>query len=515
MLSTFIIRILVKGSTLIRLSSRLTVQTHSLPSHGLLMVALASVALGTACSNDDIVYDDMELFNPPPDGGSAFMGYYVTEEKQTVCGNCHADKQVSWIETAHADAWAGLQSSDHAESFCEPCHTVNELGNVVADPSYHDVQCESCHGPGIDHLGDPARAKPLASIAAAEDASNGCGECHNGEHHPFVEQWAESAHGNVDSYPQGRDDCKECHEGQTALEVQFGVTSDNAEKASGELMDITCAVCHDPHGGPYPSQLRAPVAAADENNLCVKCHNNRAAPEVASTRGAHAAQGPLVFGEGVGWIPAGFEALDGLTGAHGNPQANPGLCATCHVAPFAVTQPEFFQSVGHSFEAIPCLDVDGIPEPGPCNNDERSFVACTACHGSEANSQAIYEGFIEEIGELLAQIWVDLNGDAHIDPAPTDAGLLAEVIASAGAGELDASDSVITYAEGVLFNAQLAATDETPRFWDTHVVVAPDDTVNITAHAASGNGVHNPPFLEALLRASITAGADHYGVAPR
>jgi predicted CXXCH cytochrome family protein len=500
----------------------LTVQTHSLPSQGLLLVALASVAVGTACSNDDIVYDNLEPFNPPADGGSGFLGYYVAAEKQTLCGNCHANLQASWMETAHADAWAGLQSSDHADAFCEECHAVTELGNsttvaggynVVPDASYHDVQCESCHGPGVDHLGDPSRAKPLASIAAAEDASNGCGECHNGEHHPFVEQWSESAHGNVNAYPQGEEGCNECHEGQTALEALFGVTSDNAEKASGELMDITCAICHDPHGGPHPGQLRAPVTLANENNLCVKCHNNRAVPEVGSTRGAHAAQGPLVFGEGIGWLPPGFEALDGLTGSHGNPQANPGLCATCHVASFTVTEPEFFQSVGHSFEAVPCLDEDGFPVSGPCTNDERSFTACTPCHGTAANSMAIYEDLIDDIGELLAQIWIDSNGNGHVDPSPADGGLLADIVASAGAGELDAADAMFTFAEGVLFNAQLAATDATPRFWDVRVVVAANDTVNITAHDTSGNGVHNPPFLKALLRASITAGADHYGVA--
>ena len=141
------------------LSSRLTVQTHSLPSQGLLLVALASVAVGTACSNDDIVYDNLEPFNPPADGGLGFLGYYVAAEKQTLCGNCHANLQASWIETAHADAWAGLQSSDHADAFCEECHAVTELGNsatvaggynVVPDASYHDVQCESCHGPGVD-----------------------------------------------------------------------------------------------------------------------------------------------------------------------------------------------------------------------------------------------------------------------------------------------------------------------------------------------------------------------------
>jgi predicted CXXCH cytochrome family protein len=464
------------------------------------------------------VYRDQEPFNPPPDSASGFLGYYLSADKQTTCGNCHADKQVSWVATAHADAWAGLQSSEGAEAFCEGCHTVSELGNgvvgpaghnAVPDEAYHDVQCESCHGPGSDHIAAPQGVQPLASISVAEDATNGCGECHSGEHHPFVEQWAESAHGNVSGYAQGRDGCNECHEGNKALQVQFGVTSSYVEAETGEPMDITCAVCHDPHGGPNPGQLRAPVSAESKNNLCVKCHNRITVP-AEGTRGPHAAQGPLVFGENIGWWPPGFEWLEGLTGTHGNADANPGLCATCHVETFVVTEPEFFQSVGHTFEAIPCVDANGVPVPGPCTNDERNFSACTACHATEANSQAIYESFMAELDVYLDEVWVDSNDDGWLDGS--DAGLLAEIVDQFGPRELDVSDTLFTFAEGLLWNTQLAATEDAERFFEFNLLVTPQDTVEISGHAASGNGVHNPPFLDALLKASLSAGYDYYGL---
>jgi len=466
------------------------------------------------------VYRDAEPFNPPPDSVSGFLGYYVVADKQTTCGNCHPEVQTAWIGTDHADAWAGLQSSAGAADYCEGCHSVNELGNastaiggysVLEDPVYHDVQCESCHGPGVDHISNPARTRPLASIAAAEDAMNGCGECHNGEHHPFVEQWAESGHANTYAYAKQTSPCSDCHEGKTALEVQFEEDVDYLEKGTDQLMEITCAVCHDPHGGSNPGQLRAPISEATENNLCVRCHNRRATAS-APLNGPHAAQGPLVLGESVGWLPPGFESIEGTTGAHGNPASNPGLCATCHVAAFAVTEPEFFQSVGHTFEAVPCVDTNGIPTPGPCSNDDRTFGACATCHGTAANSQAIYEDFSDELSALLGDIWVDSDSDGYIDAAPADGGLLPEIVASAGADELDFSDAQFTFAEGVLFNAQLAATDQTPRFRDVSVIVTPGTSVSVRAHFSSGNGVHNPPFLKALLRASIRAGAEHYGL---
>lgn len=506
-------------STLDHSSSRLIVQTHSIPLRR--FVAAAAITFGlAACTTDDIVYRDSEPFNPPPDSASGFLGYYSILEGRTTCGNCHADKQVAWRETAHAEAWAGLQSSDHAEEYCQPCHTVNELGNsavapgghnVVPDSAYHDVQCESCHGPGVDHLNNSA-AKPLASMGLDEDTMNGCGACHNGEHHPFVEQWEESAHGNVSGYAQGRTDgCQDCHEGKRAAEVHFGVTGVFAEQGTDELLDITCAVCHDPHGSPYTAQLRAPVSRDSKNNLCIECHNQRTVP-AATTHGPHGAQGPLVLGEGIGWWPPGFEWLDGLVGTHGNVESNPGLCATCHVESFTVTDPEFFQSVGHTFEAVACLDANGHPTSGPCSFDDRSYGACTTCHGSEANAQFIYERFIGDLGVYLDAIWTDTNDDHHLDAAPTDGGLLAEIVASVGPKELDVSDTLFTFAEGVLWNAQLSATEEAERFLDFFLVVAVDDTVEIGGHAASGNGVHNPPFLDALLRASLSSGADYYGI---
>jgi len=48
-------------------------------------------------------------------------------------------------------------------------------------------------------------------------------------------------------------------------------------------------------------------------------------------------------------------------------------------------------------------------------------------------------------------------------------------------------DSVITVAEGALFNAQLVGVD-------------------------GSHGVHNPPYLKALLTATILAVQQHYGL---
>ncbi len=491
--------------------------------------AVVSLMVAGACSEDTVVYKDGEAFNPPADSVSGFLGYYSIADKQTTCGNCHADTQNKWVETAHAHAWEGLQSSGGAQEFCEGCHTVNENGNhltaasgwnAVKDSTYLDVQCESCHGPGNDHVGSPSTTQPLASIAVDIDATNGCGECHEGTHHPFVEQWQMSKHGSGSSFSRGGSSgCDECHSAQGALEQQFNSNADYVEK-DGDPLPIVCAVCHDPHGGPFDSQLRAPVGEDSPRGLCLLCHNRKTVP-ASGTRGPHAAQGPLVLGEQIAWWPDGFEWLDGLTGSHGDTDVNSDLCATCHVVMFEVTDAAtgdfVFNSVGHTFEAISCLDAQGIPTMGPCTDDERDFSACAGCHGTEANSQAIYEGFKDDLNALLDQIWVDTDGNEILDPAPTDAGVLPLILQVTGDDkQIDRSDTLFTAAEGILYNAQVAATHDRELFLDGATIVmdamGQPDTVGFSGHHTAGNGVHNPPFLEALLKASIQHAIDFYGI---
>jgi predicted CXXCH cytochrome family protein len=500
---------------------------------GVALRAVTAVGLlGTAACDDDIRFVDREPFNPPPDAVAGLLGYYDAADGFTTCGNCHADEQASWAETAHAGAWETLQASGGAQAFCEGCHAISENGNVlegsvgydaltaasVADSAilavYHDVQCESCHGPGNDHALSPSAVMPLASAAVGTGLTNGCGECHEGAHHPFVEQWEASAHGTGGSftYAGGISSCNQCHSAQGALVEQFSEDVEYLEKG-GAPLPITCIVCHDPHSDTYDAQLRAPLSGFLTNNLCIKCHNRRTVPS-DGFRGPHAAQGPLVLGQAIGWWPPGFAWLEGLTGSHGDPAVNPRLCGTCHVERFEITDPAtgdfVFQSVGHLFEAIPCVDVDGIPVGGACTNDQRRFDACAACHGTAAASRAIFESFQGELDLLLRQIWVDSDANGILDA--TDTGILAQIVASVGGKELDRTDTLFTFAEGLLYNAQVAATHTEDQVLDGRVVVAPGDTASFSGHFASGNGVHNPPFLEALLKASIQGAADFYGI---
>ena len=447
---------------------------------------MASFVLLAACTDTEteLVFVDRPLFDDPPASADGFLGYGTEDaqaEKFTVCGNCHIGSQSEWELTAHADAWNGLQDSGHAQTFCEGCHTVSENGNeaegevgwvATADTRYYDVQCESCHGPGAGHVSNPEAAQPLASIKVGLDLTSGCGECHQGSHHAFVDEWANSRHGfEGNEGVRERGACQSCHEAKGAL-VAFGIDANYIEKDGTENLPIVCAVCHDPHNATNEHQLRFPIDIANvEQNLCMKCHQKRAVPEIDNSRGPHSPQGPLLLGQDVGWIPPNFNT-NIVRGSHGSEQ-NQKLCATCHVYPREVTDAltgEFvFSSKGHLFEPIPCLDAQGIPvSGGECDVTERSFESCVECHSDETSARTAYLVATERVANRVAEL----------------EGQLAQVPAT----EFDSDDGVLTVAEGALFNQRLGA---------------------ITSSA-----VHNPFLTEALLIGSIQAVENEYGVAP-
>lgn len=455
----------------------------------MLVVGLAICWVASSCTDDSIAFESRDPLQPPPGTAAGFLGYSSgsASSGMTVCGNCHVGTDAAWAGTAHAGAWQTLVESGHAQPSCEGCHTVNERGNAVADPAgfsesaveaYHDVQCESCHGPGLDHIAAPDIDRPLPSIAASSTATNGCGECHQGNHHPFVEEWEQSAHATpvqraIDSAigdPVEGATCLGCHTGQGAL-ARFGVLADyvEADDPVADHLGITCAVCHDPHSTDHVGQLRFPIDdPARDLNLCIRCHDRRAEPDAASEtlRGPHAPEGPLLLGEGAGWFPPGFEPdADTIRGTHGS-EANRRTCATCHVARFEVTDDEtgafMFQATGHLFSAIPCIGGDGLPTSGDCDIASRTFAACATagCHSGEDGAREAFERKSSEIAVL-----VDLVDSILALPGP--------------AAAFDRTDGVFTVADGAWFNARLGELPGTP--------------------------VHNPFLIESLLEASIDA----------
>jgi predicted CXXCH cytochrome family protein len=447
-------------------------------------IVLVMCWLPSGCER--IVYRDADPFAPLPTGAGEFLGYSSIESKRTVCGNCHVGKQAQWQNTAHAGAWSTLAQSGAMQQVCQACHSVSSRGNLVTtesvgwvatqDARYHDVQCESCHGPGLTHVTNPDQVgtKPLATLAVGTDLTRGCGQCHSGTHRPFAEEWSSSNHALVRSVSRATNvNCIGCHEAKGVLQA-WGVNSTfMVETGENEHLAITCAVCHDPHDARNPGQLRFPIDVQSvETNLCMKCHQRRSQPALTSSAGPHSPEGPLLLGE-AGWFPPNFQFPAGaLVGSHGSDR-NPRMCATCHVNDYEVrdelTGSFTFRATGHSFQAIPCADATGIPTGArDCDVTARSFRSCTSCHTSEAGARSAF---------LVAELRIDR--------------LVAEVqglISRIPATEFSNTDNRYTTGEGARFNMQLAQK--------------------------KGSIVHNPFLIEALLLASIRQIEIDYGITP-
>jgi predicted CXXCH cytochrome family protein len=301
--------------------------------------------------------------------------------------------------------------------------------------------------------------------------TTGCGECHSGAHQPFVDEWSTSAHATLRPSQAANPSCQSCHTGDGALKA-WGLDVIFAEKkATPGQLAITCGVCHDPHGGPNEHQLRFPINSTNvDENLCMKCHHRRSVPDPTSASGPHSPQGPTLLGE-AGWWPPGLTGK--LVGTHGTPEANPKLCARCHVFPFTVTDAATgaftFQATGHVFSPIPCLDAQGKPlAKVTCDDSQRTYRACTGsgCHGNETAARS---------AKTVARARSDfLIGEVNA--------LLAKV----PSGEFSTTDSRYTVGEGSKFNRDLAAQ--------------------------AGAPIHNPFLVEALLLASIDALRTTYGL---
>jgi hypothetical protein len=492
--------------------------------------AFITLAVAALLGCTDTVEVPREVFNPPVDANSGFLGYFDVTTKQTTCGNCHSEKHADWGKTKHASAYADLVNSNHSQTTCFTCHTVSENGNLAAAPAgwnakqdstYHDVQCESCHGPGFTHVQSPTTQNiPLAHEAVLKNPTvptdnsfkkESCGACHSGVHDPFEEEWAQSGHARPLQESDGSyvadhgASCASCHEGHGIL-AAWSVVTNYAERdsaGSAHYFGITCGVCHDPHGTakggdgkPLAGQLRFPIDVPDVNvNLCMKCHQRRPEPDSTSSRGPHSPQGPMLLGD-AGYKPAGFNPAALAPTTHGITSANPRLCAGCHVNGFTVTDKETgaftFQSVGHLFRPDPCLDAGGKPVADnscPHTTTARFWGACTnsGCHASAAQVVTAFLNDSMALDGLTKTIWDDKNGNDKVDAAPTDAGLLSDKTNVPDTNYN--TTNAITPAEGAVFNVRMLRS------------------VN---GGDRSYGVHNPFLAQGLLRANIVELLDAY-----
>ena len=112
------------------------------------------------------------------------------------CGECHKDIHESWSKSRHARAIETLEKvNQDYDPECITCHATGVMvrhgfENRKTTPELANVQCESCHGPALNHAKVPSREVPKLGEQT-------CRSCHTDERTPefdFETAWAKVKH---------------------------------------------------------------------------------------------------------------------------------------------------------------------------------------------------------------------------------------------------------------------------------------------------------------------------------
>ncbi|MFY9583322.1 MAG: DmsE family decaheme c-type cytochrome [Candidatus Acidiferrales bacterium] len=215
--------------------------------------------------------------------------------------------------------------------------------------------CESCHGPGADHVnsgGDKTKIF-IFKKATTKQISERCLDCHQyGEEHS---NFTRSMHRINDV------SCTDCHSAHHAKESQFLLVQGQPQLCYTCHLEIKpqfnkpfrhrvneklvkCTDCHNQHGGFLTRQLRSTAA---QDQVCFKCHVDKAGPFV-------------------------FEHLAIKTEG----------CVACHM-PHGSSNPRLLKRNHINVLCLEChsLTTDtGAPSIPTFHNQAQKYQACTMCH---------------------------------------------------------------------------------------------------------------------------------------
>jgi hypothetical protein len=438
------------------------------------------------------------------------------------CGFCHNANYTQWTKTGHSSLFKrGIDgtASDHYTEACIECHTTGydpaangnngfddvqrELGWVfpatLTAGNYDalkanypklahraNIQCESCHGPGSQHIGIKS------GIAMSLDEAV-CGYCHEEEpYHRKSTQWKESLHAVGVASASTSGSCVKCHSGWGFIRYIDPILPIDRRPTSG-FPQISCAVCHDQHRADLPSQVRslANVTLGDSvtvvnyggmGKICMQCHISRRdavdytnSPAELSTRFGphHSNQADMIDGSNA--IEYGIPI-----GTSGHKFAVQDACVTCHMqATPAQGQPGHDKIGEHTF----AMSWDNGTPDNPAD-DVQSLGACQQCHGP-----------IKSFDDIIAK--ADFDEDGTIESTRHEIEGLAERLDKLLPARTN--NTVITnnynWTQAGLTPAEVAKRKAYTKAWYNLLFVEEDGSM----------GVHNAGYSIALLRRSIAS----------
>ena len=169
----------------------------------------------------------------------------------------------------HADIVREFPSSPHSRLYVKDAAMPGQGG------------CESCHGPGSEHIRTGGNAALIINPGKKPES---CFQCHLDvqaefnlpQHHPVTEGFmncvdCHDPHGGDIFKPAGglamarqNESCARCHEAQTRPFV-----------FEHEALREGCVICHNPHGS-----INEKLLVDNDPNLCLRCHAQAQGPTV-------------------------------------------------------------------------------------------------------------------------------------------------------------------------------------------------------------------------------------------
>ncbi len=362
------------------------------------------------------------------------------------CESCHQSNYTSWNSTGHAGINDKLLEEDfngdrtYQES-CYQCHTVgynpadyadnNGYDDVVKDAGFtldslsdlssfdefkttypklaalSNVQCESCHGPGAEHIGMSSLSEKV------------CGQCHDaGSANMKVFQWRLSGHGDYDAKAftdhvgDNAQECARCHSGAGFVDYAAGVAE--AQRRS-TFQPVTCAVCHDPHSATNSHQLRTlsdvtlaggtVISDGGAGKLCMNCHQSRRDSDSYATSNTNNSFGPHNSPQadvysGNGAYDYGLDIA--ITATHAGRVTN--SCVGCHMAKPSSSDFDLFSADDGAYVA-------GQHTFKMKYGEAENVNPCTSCHSgvttfnftadADYDGDGAIEGVQDEVKGLL------------------------------------------------------------------------------------------------------------------
>ncbi len=294
----------------------------------------------------------------------------------------------------------------------------NMVTNYTSLVPLANIGCESCHGPGKDHMGD------ITKIGLSY-SSGVCQSCHDAPpRHVSGTNWNFSDHAilSLAGTAATSTSCFPCHSGSAFVKWASAgkpATVSTWSAAADASVPIGCATCHDPHSAANPNQLRTvdvdtlkngyivPTGLLGEGQLCMNCHRSRYAASARVT------------------TKAPYYGFADHYGPHGNPQADMLLGQNCYQYGDS-TLTGLNTHTGVTNGCVTCHmagDNHSLAMTDTVGGLHDVVTACQTCHGAGMKKfddiKATYdydrngkiEGVKTEIAGLLAQLKAKLPID--------------------------------------------------------------------------------------------------------